>query len=286
MHRTRMPLQMWFWGAYLVTSQTPGMSALQFQRQLGITRYETAFQMLHKLRAAMVRPKRDKIGKKYPVELDEAYVGGRTRGKGRGVTEKVIVAGAVEIRLTEKKDPRTGEIKARVYAGRLRLEMVPDRKKKTLEKFAIENIARGTEVVTDDWVAYDDFYKAYDHQPITLDAPAEEKAELMPLIHLVFSNLKTWLLGTHHGVSPKHLQSYLDEYVFRFNRRFYPMAGFHSVLGIAAGKKGPEWDELYSGERRRPNPGRRMDEPGKMFGCQGLGRIQGLLLDLYEGEKE
>jgi hypothetical protein len=84
MHRTRTPLQVWFWGAYLLTSQTPGVSALQFQRQLGIKRYETAFQMLHKLRAGMVRPERDRIGAQWPVEVDETYVGGRTRGRCRG----------------------------------------------------------------------------------------------------------------------------------------------------------------------------------------------------------
>jgi hypothetical protein len=85
MHRTKTPLQVWFWGAYLVTPQTPGMSALQFQRQLGVKRYETAFQILHKLRSAMVRPGRDRIGGQWPVEVDETWVGGKTRGEGRGV---------------------------------------------------------------------------------------------------------------------------------------------------------------------------------------------------------
>jgi hypothetical protein len=74
MERTHTPLVTWFWGAYLVTSQTPGMSALQFQRQLGLTRYETAFQILHKLRAGLVRPDRDMIGQEWPVELDETYI--------------------------------------------------------------------------------------------------------------------------------------------------------------------------------------------------------------------
>ena len=104
MHATRTPLQVWFWGAYLVTTQTPGMSALQFQRQLGLHRYETAFQVLHKLRAGMVRPDRDRIGTQWPVELDEALVGGKTRGEGRGVHHKTYVAGAVEVR--EKRAKR------------------------------------------------------------------------------------------------------------------------------------------------------------------------------------
>ena len=87
MERSHTPLSVWFWAAYLVASQTPGMSAVQFQRQLGLTRYETAFGILHKLRAGMVRPDQDRIGgrPKEHVEVDEAWVGGRTRGEGRGV---------------------------------------------------------------------------------------------------------------------------------------------------------------------------------------------------------
>jgi len=92
MQQSHTPLSTWFWGAYLVTTQTPGMSAVQFQRQLGL-RDETAFQILHKLRAGMVRPERDSIGAQYPVEVDETLVGGRTKGEGFGVHHKVLVVG-------------------------------------------------------------------------------------------------------------------------------------------------------------------------------------------------
>lgn len=92
-------MQAWFLGAYLVTTQTPGVSAVQLQRQLGLARYETAFQMLHKLRAGMLRPNRDRIGADWPVEVDETLVGGRTKGEGRGVHHKATVAGAIEVRL-------------------------------------------------------------------------------------------------------------------------------------------------------------------------------------------
>ena len=266
MHRTKMSLQIWFWAAYLVTSQTPGMSALQFKRQLGLKRYETAFQMLHKLRVAMVRPNRSKIGKGkdvygilhcYPVELDETYVGGRTRGKGRGVTDKVIVVGAVEVRVSKKEDLVDGKCKKRRYAGRLRMQLIPSRGKVHLTKFATENIRTGMTVMTDDWAGYADLWKWFNHMVVMVDGDVEEmtqpelqaeKGEQIPLIHLVFSNMKTWIQGTHHGVSPKHLQTYLNEYVFRFNRRFYPMSGFHSVLGIAMETKGMEYEELYEGE--------------------------------------
>ena len=108
MERSHTPLSTWFWAAYLIASQTPGMSAVQFQRQLGLTRYETAFGILHKLRAGMVRPDQDRIGARAGehVEVDETYVGGRTRGEGRGVHHKTLVTAAVEVPVTESPAPR------------------------------------------------------------------------------------------------------------------------------------------------------------------------------------
>ena len=147
-----MPLSVWFWGAYLVTTQTPGQSALQFQRQLGLKRYETAFQMLHKLRAGLVRPERDTIGDQYPVEVDKSFVGGRTKGEGRGVHHKAIVIGAIEVR--PRKAPVKGARRT-FYAGRLRLRLVPNREAKSLTKFVRENVAKGAVVHTDGWTGYD-----------------------------------------------------------------------------------------------------------------------------------
>lgn len=97
MHRTKVPICSWFNAAFLVTSLTPGMSALQLQKMLGIKRYETAFNMLHKLRAAMVRPGRESTGQQHPVEVDETLVGGATQGEGRGRHHKTLVVGAVEV---------------------------------------------------------------------------------------------------------------------------------------------------------------------------------------------
>jgi len=110
MERTRTPLSIWFWAAYLVSTHTAGMSAVQFQRQLGLNRYETAFQILHKLRAGMVRPDRDRIGA-HPrdhVEIDESWVGGRTRGAGRGVHDQSLVVAAVEVRQRKPENHRRG----------------------------------------------------------------------------------------------------------------------------------------------------------------------------------
>ena len=243
MHATRTPLQVWFWGAYLVATQTPGMSALQFQRQLGMSRYETAFLLLHKLRAGMVRPDRDRIGAQWPVELDEALVGGKTRSEGRGVHHKVYVAGAVEVRQKQGKRGRRA-----VYAGRLRLQVLKDRGKRSLETFVTDNVEPHSQVTTDGWQGYDHLATmGYAHQSVVLDGDPEKAEKVLPMIHLVFSNLKAWRLGTHHGVSAQHLPAYLDEYVFRFNRRFYPMTAFASVLGIGTRVDGPTYDALYAG---------------------------------------
>jgi hypothetical protein len=188
-----MPLSVWFWGAYLVTTQTPGQSALQFQRQLGIKRYETAFQMLHKLRAGLVRPERDAIGNQYPVEVDEVLVGGRTKGEGRGIHHKSIVIGAIEVRT---KNTEAKGAKRAFYAGRLRLRVVPCREAKSLTAFVQKNVAKGAVVRTDGWVGYDDLNAmGYVHQPLAINGdPAKIEAHL-PMIHIAFSNLKTALRG-------------------------------------------------------------------------------------------
>jgi transposase-like protein len=259
MHDTRQSLLKWFWAAYLVTSETPGMSALQFRRQLGIKRYETAFMMLHKLRAGMIRPGRDPIGAKWPVQVDETLVGGRTKGEGRGIHHKVYVIGAVEVRVGTKRgkgQPSGSARKHTKYAGRIRLRLVPDRAAKSLEPFVTENVARGARVSTDGWHGYDGLAKlGYTHEVSIADEQAPPDSEAwLPMIHLVFSNLKTWLRGTHHGVSQQHLQAYLNEYVFRFNRRFYPMTAFHSVLGIGTVATAPTYDGLYHGGYVHPNP--------------------------------
>ena len=262
--RTHTPLQVWFWAAYLVTSQTPGMSALQFQRQLGIATYETAFQILHKLRAAMVRPSRDKIGGKYRVEVDETEVGRHTVGEGRGVHHMATVVGAVEVRRGDpekmmrkrqrQKQDNGRPVRGEIYAGRLRVRHVTDRSSITLTGFVADNVATGTTIATDGWQGYNGLKNlGYGHEAVVLGGDPALAQAALPMIHLVFSNLKAWILGTHHGVSDQHLQAYLNEYVFRFNRRFYPMGMFNSVLGIAAAVKGPTYVQLYRGKWTHPN---------------------------------
>jgi len=261
MEKTHTHLITWFWAAYLITSQTQGMSAVQFQRQLGLTRYETAFQILHKLRAGMVRPDQDKIGgiSGEHVEVDETLVGGRTRGKGRGVHDKVLVSGAVEVYRRKTGNSLDKRRKGR-YAGRIRLATTPDRSADSLCGFVESVITPGSKIITDDWSGYSSLAtRGYAHSAIAERGNPEVAEEFLPIIHLVFSNLKTWLLGTHHGVSHQHLQAYLNEYTFRFNRRFYPFNAFRSLLGIGADIEAPTYAKLYSGEWDHPT-------------CSGLGR--------------
>lgn len=255
MQKTHTPLSTWFWAAYLMTTQTPGISSVQLQRQLAINRHETAFQILHKLRAGTVRPERDQIGAEWPVEVDECFVGGATRGEGEGVHHKTIVVGAVEVRRREGKVNGKSHDQRKLYAGRLRLAVAADRRDKSLVPFVTANVVKGAKVKTDGHDGYRDLCEVhgYSHESFVLRGDPAMAEKHLPMIHRVFGNLKTWLDGTHHGrVEPHHLQAYLNEFVFRFNRRFYPMTAFNSVLGISARKLSPTYDELYSGAWDHP----------------------------------
>lgn len=221
---------------------------MQFQRQLGIKRYETAFQILHKLRAGMVRQDRDRIGgnlsRNDHVEIDETYIGG---------DHKTLVVAAVEVRQRPAKRGDKPMRRGGRYAGRLRLEIVPDRSAASLTGFVEAAVAPGAMVITDAWGGYNTLDRlGYDHLPVVESGKPEVAEEYLPIVHLVFSNLKSWLAGTHHGVSPQHLQAYLNEFTFRFNRRFYPFNAFRSLLGIGTNGEGPTYDGLYFGEWKHP----------------------------------
>lgn len=266
MERSHTPLSTWFWGAYLVSSLTPGMSAVQFQRQLGLGRYETAFQILHKLRAGMVRPHADRIGTGNPskehVEIDETNIGGRTRGEGRGVHHQTLVAAAVEVRQRAPKGEAVPSVKTKRrggrYAGRLRMEVVPNRSAKSLVSFVKSSVEPGSMVITDDWSGYDTLREyGYEHLPVAERGDPRVAEEYLPIVHLIFSNLKAWLNGVHHGVAPQHLQAYLNEFTFRFNRRFHPFNAFRSLLGIGGEVEAPTYAELYSGNWQHPTAGAR-----------------------------
>jgi transposase-like protein len=218
MHGTRTPLRLWFWAAYLVATHHPGISAKQLERQLGI-RYETAWLMLQKLRRAMVAPEREPL--KDEVEVDECWIGGVEPGKrGRGPGQKTLVGVAIEVR---GKGSR-----------RLRLAPLADASKPTLTAFVKATTEPGAIVHTDGWRGYDGLPAAgYRHHRRSQLAGLGEEP-FLPRAHRAVSNLKAWMLGTHRGVSREHLAVYLDEFVFRHNRRRTPMAAFQTLLGLGA----------------------------------------------------
>jgi transposase-like protein len=220
MHATRTPLRTWFWAAYLVATHHPGISAKQLQRQLGLSRYETAWLILQKLRRAMVAPERELL--KREVEVDEFWLGGYEEGlKGsRQFGKKALVGAAIEVR--------------GAGSGRLRLAMLANSRAATLEAFTKATTAPGSIVHTDGLLSYRGLAKlGYDHRPRKqTSAPPGE--HLLPRAHRAVSNLKAWMHGTHRGVSNEHLPVYLDEYVFRHNRRGTPMAAFQTLLGLGA----------------------------------------------------
>jgi hypothetical protein len=251
MQRAHTPLTTWFWGAYLVLTMTPGMSAKQFQRQFGLSHYETAFQILHKLRAGMVWQNRDRIGgnlsRRDHVEIDETYIGGVVHGEGSGPKDQTLVAAAVEVHQQPAKKGDKPMRRGAPYAGRLRLEIVPNRGAKALCGFVEQAVAPGAMVITDAWGGYNSLgARGYEHLPVVESGNPEVAEEFLPIVHLVFSDLKAWLQGTHHGrVSPKHLQAYLNEFTFHFNRRFYPFnAAFRSLLGIGTNGEVASTEEL------------------------------------------
>jgi hypothetical protein len=207
--------------------------------------YETAWYLLQRFRRAMVNDSRSPLAG--VVEADETIVGGPAKGKtGRGTTKaehKSLVLGTVEVLSYKDKHGKN-----RKRAGRVRLQLAQRADAVSIEAFLRKNLALGVQVRTDGWKGYsENALKGYRHIAAVQDSP-ESASRLAPHIHRVFANLKTWLLGTHHGVEPKYLQGYLDEYVFRFNRRQTPMAAFQTLLGITVAKKPRTMENLRLGE--------------------------------------
>ena len=234
LHRTKTPLTTWFWAAYLMTTDKRGISALLLQRQLGIRRYETAWLILHKLRRAMVNAAREQL--RGEVEIDDTWIGGPQPGlkgsrqlKGRKAVIVLVAA--------EKRADRT---------GRVRLAVAPDFKQATMLEFVRAHVAPGSTVYTDGLKGWEGLEAAgVRHVPRTQPnrtALRRGVPSVVPLADRAIGNLQQWLIGTYHGVSRQHLQTYLDEFVFRHNRRRTPMAAFQTLLGL--------------GSTRGPTPGR------------------------------
>jgi len=213
--KTRTPLRVWLAAAWYVTNQKQGVSALGLQRVLGLGSYSTAWTMLHRLRRAMVRPDRERL--KGVVEVDETYlaitdrdapVSEHTRRMRKSRTHQVLVVIGVE--LVQPKG-----------FGRIRLRRIDNDSVEQVIPFVQDSVEPGAQVRTDGSAAYRDLNKlGYDHQRTVMLGSQVPAHVSMAGVHRVAALIKRWILGTHHGsVQPGHLDDYLEEFVFRFNRR-------------------------------------------------------------------
>ena len=236
--RTRKPLRTWFLAMWLFVSQKHGASALGLKRVLGLGSYQTAWTWLHKLRRAMVRPGRELIHGL--VEVDETYVGGAAKGgkRGRGTENKEIVVIAVEV-----FQPKG--------FGRIRMRRIPDVSDDSLVPFICDVVEPGSEILTDGWKGYNSLSEHnYTHSRTVLSASGDPAHVAMPGVHRITALLKRWLLGIHQGaVSGKHLEYYLDEYTFRFNRRTSRSRGmlFYRLMQQAVSTSSAQYRQIING---------------------------------------
>jgi len=203
---THKPLTLWFRAIWWITSQKTGVSALGLQRVLGLGSYKTAWTWLHKLRRAMVRPGRDRLTGR--IEVDDTYLGAPEEGRpGRGTRQKAVLVVAAQ------EDGRG--------IGRIRMRRVKDCSAESLHQFVEDSVEPGSAVHTDGWQGYVGLKgKGYRHEVTEIAHSGKTGSELLPRVHRVVSLLKRWVSGTHQGaVSHDHLDYYLDEFTFRFNRR-------------------------------------------------------------------
>jgi transposase-like protein len=252
--RTRTPLTVWFNACWLFATGKDGISALSLKRTLEIGSYQTAWAMLHRLRSVLVRPGRDRLAGM--VEVDETYIGGAEPGLagGRARGKKVLTGIAVEVR-----EPKG--------FGLCRMLPLADASAGSLHPFVTDHVEPGATVITDGWLGYHGLEKlGYVHDcrsQRAARARGEDPGELLPAVHRVASLAKRWLLGTHQGsVEPAHLASYLNEFVFRFNRRRSRSRGmvFYRVLELAVAHEPVRYQDVIA--TKRPRSGAAHATPG------------------------
>ena len=244
LHRTKTPLTCWFWAAYLMTTDKRGLSALLLQRQLGLSRYETAWMMLHKLRRAMVNTGRESL--RGEVEVDDTWIGGEQAGL-RGSRQLKNRRAALVLVAVEKRGRAS---------GRVRMSVIPDFKALTITRFLTQNVAPGSTIYTDGLKSFTGLAElGFKHvariQPIRSQL-RKGAPSVVPLADRAIGNLQQWLIGTYHGVSKPQLQVYLDEFVFRHNRRKTPAAAFQTLLGLGTARKSTEYEQIRGGRDLNP----------------------------------
>ena len=237
LHGSKLDLTVWFWAAYLMATHSNGISALQLQKQLALGSYRTAWMLAAKLRRAMVDPDRNPLSGL--VEIDETSLPFRTKndpasgGPGRSHDGKLLVVGGIEVGDGNKP-------------GRLRLAALTDYGAGSLNAFIARNIAPASTAKTDGWAGYAGV-PVDQHDPHVIGAMAAHL--VLPWIHQMFSNLKGWARGVYHGLRRKYLQTYLDEFVFRFNRRRTRHPTFRSMFAIAIRTKPVTYNMLVAPEQ-------------------------------------
>jgi hypothetical protein len=237
LHGSKLPLTVWFWAPYLMATHSNGISALQLQKQLGLGSYRSAWMLCARLRRAMVAPGRNPLTGL--VEVDETDLPCRSKndplggGGGRSHRGKILIAGAVEV---QEKRP-----------GRIRLSVIEDFSADSLHGFLRAAVAPGATAKTDGWRGYPGA-PGVSHDPHVVGKMAAHI--VLPWVHRVFANLKTWPLGVYHGLRRNNIQTYLDEFAFRFNRRHTRPAAFRSLLGIGVVTKPVTYKMLITPEAR------------------------------------
>ena len=246
--RRRTPLTVWFTACWMFATGKDGMSALSLQRALEIGSYPTAWAMLHRLRSVLVRPGRERLTGM--VEVDETFIGGEEAGLrgGRARGKKVLTGIAVEV-----TQPRG--------MGRCRMAPLADASAKSLRAFVTDHVEPGATVITDAWQGYRGLEElGYLHDRRSQRAAracGEDPGELLPAVHRVASLIKRWLLGTHQGsVELAHLPSYMNEFVFRFNRRRSRSRGlvFYRVLELAIAHDPVRYRDLVLNPQPKTTP--------------------------------
>ena len=236
-HRSHLSLSTWFAAIWLVTADKNGTSALALQNELGLGSYDTAWALLHRLRRVMVRPGRERLSGL--VEVDETYVGAREQGvDGRLVHGKAIVMVAIELH-----EPKG--------FGRVRLRVVPEASRTNIFDFIEAVVGKGSTVRTDGWNLYQSLpERGYLHESIAVSRSGQQAHTVLPGVHRIASLLKRWIAGTlHQGISHDHLEYYLDEFTFRFNRRTSTRRGllFYRLLDQAVHAEPLPFTEIVGG---------------------------------------
>lgn len=224
-HKTRTPLTAWFWAIYRMSQDKKGISALQLSKEIGVS-YPTAWLIQHKIRKAMAdRDQGYQLGGL--IEVDEGYVGGAEAGdaqRGRGAKTKSVVVVAVE-RLAP------GEEGEKPIPGFAALAVIPNAAASSLQGFLQAKVQLGSRVLSDGWRGYQDLERqGFAHTATPLHGDPEAAHRLFPWVHIALSNLKRFLLGTHHKVEPQHLKRYVAEFAYRLNRRTMEDSLFHRLV--------------------------------------------------------